>query len=100
MCDVASRHVDKKTVFAFENRNGEMRIAVDSRKGLIGTPIRASDKAAQVCPVGSILIKGTAFQSPYGERTYDSRPIGADIEEASKIHGAVSVAEPEGNDQT
>jgi [NiFe] hydrogenase diaphorase moiety small subunit len=98
MCDVASRYVDKKTVFAFEDRSGEMRIAVDSQKGLIDTPLRAFDKAAQVCPVGSILIKGTAFQSPYGQRTYDTRPIGADIEVASNNHEVMNIAEQEGND--
>ena len=100
MCDVASRYVDKKTVFAFENRSGEMRIAVDSRKGLIDTPMRAADKAAQVCPVGSILVKGTAFESPYGQRTYDTRPIGSDIEEALKDSGGEGVVGQEGNDQT
>ena len=35
-----------------------------------------TDKAAQVCPVGAILIKRIGFATPIGERTYDTHPIG------------------------
>ena len=34
------------------------------------------DKAAQVCPVGVILVKRNGFAVPIGERRYDNAPIG------------------------
>ena len=79
-CIRASRSVDGKTVFGFENRGIRMRLAVDAEAGLAETSIAATDKAAQVCPVGCIVVKRTAFAVPYGQRRFDQAPIGLDIE--------------------
>ena len=35
----------------------------------------ATDKAAQVCPVGAILPKHRGYDQPIGERLYDRQPI-------------------------
>lgn len=79
-CVRASRTEDGKAVFGLEGRGIQMRIAVDAATGLGNTDLEASDKASDVCPVGCIVHKGTAFQLPYGQRRFDQVPIGAEIE--------------------
>jgi [NiFe] hydrogenase diaphorase moiety small subunit len=34
-----------------------------------------------ICPVGAIIKKEIGFKVPIGERKYDKKPIGSDIEE-------------------
>jgi [NiFe] hydrogenase diaphorase moiety small subunit len=80
LCIRASQHADGKSVFGFENRGAETRLIVNSSAGLAGTDIDAVDRAATVCPVACIVVKRTGYETPYGERTFDRRPIGADIE--------------------
>lgn len=70
-CVRASRSADGKSVFAFEHRGARMRLSVDAANGLGGTAVTAADRAAQVCPVGCILIKHTGYRTPYGERRDD-----------------------------
>jgi [NiFe] hydrogenase diaphorase moiety small subunit len=41
-------------------------------------------KAMDVCPVGSILRKEVGFAVPIGQRKYDKKPIGSEIEEGIK----------------
>ena len=38
-------------------------------------------QCSAVCPVGAIIKKRTAFHVPIGERKYDHKPIGSEIEE-------------------
>jgi [NiFe] hydrogenase diaphorase moiety small subunit len=83
-CVRASRTEDEKTVFGLEGRGIHLRIAVDAVEGLGDTDLEATDKAAEVCPVGCIVRKGTAFQVPFGHRPYDQTPIGAEIEAKRK----------------
>lgn len=77
---VRASQADGKTVFGFEHRGARMRLSVDSFAGLGATAMAASDRAASVCPVASILIKHTGYERRIGERRYDERPIGAEIE--------------------
>ncbi|HVP19801.1 MAG TPA: 2Fe-2S iron-sulfur cluster-binding protein [Spirochaetia bacterium] len=79
-CVRASRDRDGKSVFGFAGRGIGTLIAVDSPAGLSDTQLSAADRAAQLCPTGSIVIKRLAYRVPYGKRRYDLRPIGADIE--------------------
>ncbi len=65
-CVNASKDVDGKGVFDFVGRSIDKKIAVNSDKNLKDTTMAVTDKAAQVCPVGSINKKGTAFKIPYG----------------------------------
>ena len=39
-----------------------------------------SGNVIDVCPVGAILRKRIGYEVPVGQRTYDSQPIGADVE--------------------
>ncbi|HBG27580.1 MAG: NADP oxidoreductase [Planctomycetes bacterium GWF2_41_51] len=79
-CVNASADIDGKGVFGFVGRSIDKKIAVNSDKNLGDTNMAVTDKAASVCPVGSINKKGTAFKIPYGQRLYDQKPIGSDIE--------------------
>jgi [NiFe] hydrogenase diaphorase moiety small subunit len=78
-CARASELEDGKTVFAFEGRGINKRIAVDG-DALAETPMAATDKAARICPTGSLVVKREGYRTPVGKRPYDKTPIGADIE--------------------
>jgi [NiFe] hydrogenase diaphorase moiety small subunit len=64
----------------FVDRGKQRRIAVNAEARLADTDIDATDKAIDVCPVGAILRKRVGYTVPVGERTYDRKPIGTDIE--------------------
>ena len=80
-CVNASRDVDGKSVFEFVGRGPEKRVAVNAEAALGETQMDAADKAADVCPVGAILKKRVGYAVPVGQRLYDHKPIGSDIEE-------------------
>ena len=80
-CARASRVADGKTVFGFEGRGIDTRIAVDGEHGLFETEIAVTDRAAEICPTGSLMIKRKGYLAPVGQRTYDHTPIGSDIEQ-------------------
>jgi [NiFe] hydrogenase diaphorase moiety small subunit len=42
-----------------------------------------AQKAMEICPVGSILVKEKGFVVPIGQRKYDKNPIGSDIEKST-----------------
>ena len=79
-CVRASRDLDGKHVFQFTGRGLSKRISVNSKASLADTDLAGADKAVDVCPVGSILKKGQGFKIPIGQREYDSKPIGSNIE--------------------
>ena len=79
-CVRASRDLDEKGVFAFEGRGMATRVAVNAPHNLGETDLEAIDRAADICPTGSIVRKRVGFRDPVGERRYDKQPIGADIE--------------------
>jgi [NiFe] hydrogenase diaphorase moiety small subunit len=79
-CVEASRDVDKKTALEFVGRSIDKKIAVNADAGLKGTNMKATDKAADVCPVGCIIKKRVGFAIPVGQRKYDTKPIGSEIE--------------------
>jgi len=83
-CVRASRDVDGKSVFGFEGRGINKRIVVNADHNLSETQLAAADRAAEICPVGSIVVKRTGYKIPYGQRLYDVEPIGSDIEKAKK----------------
>lgn len=79
-CVRSSRDLDKKVVFGFEGRGINKRIAIDTEYNLAATVLEAADKAIEMCPTGSIMIKRKGYEMPYGTRLYDKEPIGSDIE--------------------
>lgn len=79
-CIRASQELDGKHVFQFIGRGAHKRIGLDSAAGAAGTDLRASDKAAEACPVGCVVKKRAGFKVPVGQRLFDHHPIGSDIE--------------------
>jgi [NiFe] hydrogenase diaphorase moiety small subunit len=82
-CVRASRDVDGKSVFGFEGRGPDKAISVNSKTDeLSKTQLKAADKAASICPTGSIVVKRVGYAIPYGQRKFDKEPIGSEIEKA------------------
>jgi len=79
-CVRASRDLDGKNVFQFVGRGKHKKIWVNAEARLADTQADVSDRAADICPVGAILKKRTAYRTPIGQRLYDSQPIGSEIE--------------------
>lgn len=79
-CVRASRELDGKNVFQFVGRGATKKIAVNAQAGLGDTDAARADRAFDVCPVGAILRKRVGFAVPVGQRLYDQKPIGSDIE--------------------
>jgi len=81
LCVRASRDVDGKNVFALSGRGIKTHLIVNAKSGrLADTDVTLEDKAVQVCPVGVILRKDKGFAVPIGRRTYDLKPISAQVE--------------------
>jgi len=81
-CVRASRDLDGKEVFGFVGRSHHKKVAVNARDGLAETNAAVTDKAMDVCPVGSIIKKRIGYAIPIGQRMYDHKPIGSEIEAA------------------
>lgn len=80
LCVRASRDVDRKNVFSIIGRGLESHLVVNSSTGKLGdSDFAASDKAANVCPVGALLKKRVGFTVPIGERQFDRDPISAQV---------------------
>ncbi len=79
-CVRASKELDGKNVFGFEERGLRKRLSVNSAQGLAGTDLTAKDRAASICPTGCLVVKRQAYQVPVGQRSYDKAPIGGDVE--------------------
>jgi [NiFe] hydrogenase diaphorase moiety small subunit len=78
LCARASREVDGKEVFGIAGRGMQSHLVVNSPSGLLkDSSLEATDRAAQVCPVGAILIKRHGFEVPIGERLFDHQQIDA-----------------------
>ena len=86
-CVRASRDLDGKTVFQFVGRGKHKKVGIDARARLADTELDVTDKAVDICPVGAIIKKRTGYMVPIGERLYDSKPIGSEIEEKESVKG-------------
>lgn len=76
LCVRASRDMDGKSVFALTNRGIKKHLVVNAESGRLGdTDFAATDRAANICPVGVILHKRKGFEKPIGQRLYDEKPI-------------------------
>lgn len=76
LCVRASREKDGKDVFAVSGRGINKHLIVNSASGkLKDSDLDVDDMAAHICPTGAILIRGTAFRAPIGQRIYDGREI-------------------------
>ena len=68
-----------RSIFAYRRRSTRVEVVVDPKLGKQLTE-ELAQKAMDVCPVGSIIVKEKGFYIPIGERKYDKTPIGSDIE--------------------
>jgi [NiFe] hydrogenase diaphorase moiety small subunit len=76
LCVRASRDVDHKNIFSLSGRGIGSHLVINSPSGKLGdSTFAATDKAAQVCPVGAILPKHHGYEQPIGKRLYDKQPI-------------------------
>jgi [NiFe] hydrogenase diaphorase moiety small subunit len=80
-CVRTSRDIDGKSVFGFVGRGAEKRIAVNADATLVNTNAEVTDQAISACPVGALLPKRVGYEVPVGQRLYDIKPIGSEIEE-------------------
>jgi [NiFe] hydrogenase diaphorase moiety small subunit len=88
LCARASRDMDGKGVFGLAGRGIGTRLIVNAASGrLADTDIKATDRAAQVCPVGAILPKRRGFAVPIGRRVFDLKPISAVADTSAEIEG-------------
>jgi [NiFe] hydrogenase diaphorase moiety small subunit len=71
-----------RSIFAYRRRSAHVEVVVDPKLGKQLTE-ELAQKAMDVCPVGSIIVKEKGFHTPIGERKYDTTPIGSDIENIS-----------------
>lgn len=90
LCVRTSAQIDHKQVFSIGGRGLDASLRVDSPSGRLGdSTLSVTDAAAQVCPVGAILIKGTAYRVPLGQRRYDT----ATIAQHGNLDAGVEVAQ-------
>ena len=70
---------DGKHIFGLVNRGDRTIIRMDAEKAAKMTEAQAK-QAMDNCPVGCILKKGVGFKVPIGQRKFDTKPIGSEIE--------------------
>lgn len=78
-CIKAIKDDEGRSIFAFYKRGNKLRVHVDPDLANELTDEKARE-AMEICPVGSILVREKGYDVPIGKRTYDSTPIGSDIE--------------------
>lgn len=78
-CIRAIKDEKGRSIFAYRRRSSRVEVVVDSKLGKQLTD-ELAQKAMDVCPVGSILVKEKGYITPIGQRKYDKMPIGSDIE--------------------
>ncbi len=82
LCVRASRDVDGKDLFEISGRGINKQLVINSHSGeLHDSGIERSDRAADLCPTGALLIKHQGFSTPIGQRTYDHHEICEDRDE-------------------
>ena len=83
-CVRASQELDHKNVYGFVGRGADKHVAANAASGLAGTDAAVTDMASEICPVGSLMKKRVGYAIPIGQRAYDDKPIGSDIEKGAK----------------
>jgi len=84
-CVRASRDLDGKSVFGFAGRGESRELIVNAEARLVDTDLDLADRAVDVCPVGAILRKRTAYRTPVGERMFDTDQIGSSVEQPVEL---------------
>jgi [NiFe] hydrogenase diaphorase moiety small subunit len=83
LCVRASHDVDGKDVFAIGGHGIQTHLLINSPSGkMVDSELKATDRAANVCPVGAILHKRVGFATPIGQRKFDAVALSEQVEEA------------------
>ncbi len=77
-CIRAIKNEDGKSLFAFKRRAQRVEINIDTRLAQ-DISDELARKAAQICPVGALLLRDAGYETPIGKREFDARPIGSDV---------------------
>lgn len=78
-CVRTSQELDHKNVFQFVERGHAKKVKVNAA-ALAATDLRVTDQVVTACPVGALLKKRVGYAVPVGQRQFDTRPIGSDVE--------------------
>ncbi len=78
-CVRGLKTAEGKAIFSFINRGAKVDIAINHGLAALLTDAQAQE-AMDICPVGAIIRKEKGFDIPIGKRTFDTKPIGSDIE--------------------
>ena len=78
-CVRGVRAKDGRDLFGFVDRGAKIHITVDKTVEEAFSEKTAA-AAMAICPVGALIQKGGAYQTPIGDRKYDLHPIGLEIE--------------------
>jgi [NiFe] hydrogenase diaphorase moiety small subunit len=78
-CVRISQEMDNKNVFQFVGRGSHKKLQVNG-EALAATDLRVTDAVVAACPVGALMKKRVGYAVPVGERLFDHKPIGADVE--------------------
>lgn len=65
-------------VFNFSNKGNKTIVSIDYEQEAKLSQAQA-EYAMQICPTGSILVKGKTFSKPFGDRKFDQGPEGKTI---------------------
>ena len=66
VCVQASRELDGKSIFSFNDRGGGMSLGIESASGLLrDSAIAAGDQAVRLCPVGALMVKQDPVQTGF-----------------------------------
>jgi [NiFe] hydrogenase diaphorase moiety small subunit len=80
-CIRAIKNEDGKSLFAFKRRAHRVEINIDTTLARDISDDLAR-KAAEICPVGALLLRDVAYEIPIGNRVYDKTQIGDSIEQS------------------
>jgi len=72
-----------RSMFVPRKRGHKMTVEIDNELAMTISD-ELAQKAAEICPVGSILKKEKGFNMPIDSRKFDKKPIGYDIEQGKE----------------
>lgn len=73
---VRASHDENKDVFGIVGRGINKHLDVNSISGeLVDSEVAVTDRACEICPTGAILMKGSAYKTPIGQRLFDKQEI-------------------------
>lgn len=80
LCERAGKELDHKALFSLSGRGINTWLAVQTgEKGedekLKHSDLKPEDNAAHICPTGALIPKKNLYQTPIGQRLYDSEMI-------------------------